>query len=152
MASYGPDTSNLNLAQRKKAALEKALIIANDAAEKFRLEEQIKDTEAIINSMLREAADQYQLDAFPSAQALLDFVSSFTYDDGDRGVLQRVNCNRHQSVETFWDNFKLDADGNHYQVYFITARVRGRFPAFAAEKAKVVFWEAFDHYSKENGF
>ena len=38
------------------------------------------------------------------------------------------------------------------QVYFITARCRGRFPAFAAEEAKAVFWERFEHYSKEFGF
>ena len=148
MATYGPDTSNLQLAQRKKAALEKALIIANDAAEKFRLEEQIKDTEAIINSLLREAADQYQLDAFPSAQDLLDFVSSFTYDDGDRGVLQRVNCNRQEPVETFWDNYKLDTDGQHYQVYMITA-CDYQMPQQFSER---LFWELIYEEEPETPF
>jgi REP element-mobilizing transposase RayT len=38
------------------------------------------------------------------------------------------------------------------QVYFITARCRDRFPAFAAEAAKAVFWERFEHYTKEFGF
>lgn len=38
------------------------------------------------------------------------------------------------------------------QVYFITARVRAKFPAFASEEAKEVFWEAFDHYTAEHGF
>ncbi|MEM7626732.1 MAG: hypothetical protein AAF333_14155 [Planctomycetota bacterium] len=38
------------------------------------------------------------------------------------------------------------------QVYFITARVRGRAPAFAAGEAKAAFWDAFDHYSAECGF
>ncbi len=33
------------------------------------------------------------------------------------------------------------------QVYFITARVRGRFPAFASEEAKWIWWEAFEHYA-----
>jgi REP element-mobilizing transposase RayT len=38
------------------------------------------------------------------------------------------------------------------QVYFITARCRDRFPAFATEAAKSVFWNRFDHYANEYGF
>jgi REP element-mobilizing transposase RayT len=38
------------------------------------------------------------------------------------------------------------------QVYFITARCRDRFPAFAGEQAKLIFWDRFDHYSAEFGF
>jgi REP element-mobilizing transposase RayT len=38
------------------------------------------------------------------------------------------------------------------QVYFITARCRDRFPAFASEAAKSVFWNRFDHYTQQFGF
>jgi len=38
------------------------------------------------------------------------------------------------------------------QVYFITARCRDRFPAFATDAAKAVFWDRFDHYTGEAGF
>jgi hypothetical protein len=38
------------------------------------------------------------------------------------------------------------------QVYFITARCRDQFPAFASETAKAVFWKQFDKYTKEFGF
>lgn len=38
------------------------------------------------------------------------------------------------------------------QVYFITARCRDRFPAFASEAAKAIFWDRFNHYTKEFGF
>ena len=38
------------------------------------------------------------------------------------------------------------------QVYFITARCRDRFPAFASEGAKAIFWNRFDHYTHEFGF
>jgi len=38
------------------------------------------------------------------------------------------------------------------QVYFITARCRDRYPAFACEAAKCVFWDRFDHYTREAGF
>jgi hypothetical protein len=38
------------------------------------------------------------------------------------------------------------------QVYFITARCRDRFPAFASDQAKAVFWDRFDHYTHEFGF
>ena len=35
------------------------------------------------------------------------------------------------------------------QVYFITARCRARFPAFASEDACEVFWNRFEHYTAE---
>jgi hypothetical protein len=38
------------------------------------------------------------------------------------------------------------------QVYFITARCTDRFPAFASEEAKTVFWDRFDHYTREHLF
>ncbi len=38
------------------------------------------------------------------------------------------------------------------QVYFITARCRDRFPAFASEKAKAVFWDRFNFYTARHGF
>jgi REP element-mobilizing transposase RayT len=38
------------------------------------------------------------------------------------------------------------------QVYFITARCRDRFPAFATEEARKIFWDRFDHYASEFGF
>lgn len=38
------------------------------------------------------------------------------------------------------------------QVYFITAKCRNGFPAFAGETAKRIFWDRFEHYSREAGF
>lgn len=38
------------------------------------------------------------------------------------------------------------------QVYFITARCRDRFPAFASEAAKTVLWTKFDQCAAEYGF
>lgn len=38
------------------------------------------------------------------------------------------------------------------QVYFITARCRDRFPALASQSAKKIFWDRFDHYTREFGF
>jgi hypothetical protein len=37
-------------------------------------------------------------------------------------------------------------------VYFITARVRGGEMAFASDRAKAVFWDRFDFYSRRFGF
>src|SRR5688572_14277048 len=36
-------------------------------------------------------------------------------------------------------------------VYFITARCRGRFPAFEAEEAKAVFWDRLSFYAEQYG-
>src|SRR4051794_32038992 len=37
-------------------------------------------------------------------------------------------------------------------VYFITARCRSQFPAFASKQAKVIFWDRFDHYCEKYVF
>jgi REP element-mobilizing transposase RayT len=37
-------------------------------------------------------------------------------------------------------------------VYFITARCRGKFPAFQAESAKQIFWDRFNHYTQMHRF
>jgi REP element-mobilizing transposase RayT len=37
------------------------------------------------------------------------------------------------------------------QIYFITARCRDRFPAFASEEAKAIFWGRFYQYCAECG-
>ena len=37
-------------------------------------------------------------------------------------------------------------------VYFITARCRGKFPAFATERTKQIFWDRFTHYSNQYDF
>jgi hypothetical protein len=38
------------------------------------------------------------------------------------------------------------------QVYFITARCRDKFPAFASEAAKSIFWDRFDFYTDKYQF
>lgn len=37
-------------------------------------------------------------------------------------------------------------------VYFITARCRNCYAAFASEEAKCIFWDRFNHYSQLHGF
>src|SRR5579884_3631689 len=37
-------------------------------------------------------------------------------------------------------------------IYFITSRCRDRYPAFKSEDAQAVFWDRFNHYTKEYGF
>jgi hypothetical protein len=37
-------------------------------------------------------------------------------------------------------------------VYFITSRTRDGFTAFQTDAAKRIFWDRFDHYTKEHGF
>ena len=38
------------------------------------------------------------------------------------------------------------------QIYFITARCHDRFPAFASEEAKTIFWTKFDQYTRQYEF
>lgn len=55
---------------------------------------------------------------------------------------REVHEGRHRFEHWYVDN----------QVYFITARCRDRYPAFASEEAKRIFWDRFGHYSQEAGF
>ena len=50
--------------------------------------------------------------------------------------------NRHRFEHWYVDN----------QVYFITAKCRDGYRAFASEEAKTEFWNRFDHYTQEAGF
>jgi hypothetical protein len=38
------------------------------------------------------------------------------------------------------------------QVYFLTARCSDRFPAFNSEEAQLIFWDRFEHYTREFGY
>ncbi|HEX8325366.1 MAG TPA: hypothetical protein VF595_15800 [Tepidisphaeraceae bacterium] len=38
------------------------------------------------------------------------------------------------------------------QVYFITARVRGRLPGFRTAEAKAIFWDRFDHWISQSSY
>ena len=58
------------------------------------------------------------------------------------GTGDRVYRGQHRREHWYIDN----------QVYFITARCRDRFPAFAREQAKAVFWDRFEHYTAAYGF
>lgn len=58
------------------------------------------------------------------------------------GYGRRVYRGQHRREHWYIDN----------QVYFITARCRDRFPAFAREDAKAVFWDRFEHYTQAYGF
>lgn len=58
------------------------------------------------------------------------------------GTGDRVYRGRHRREHWYIDN----------QVYFITARCRDKVPAFQSEAAKSVFWDRFNHYTKQFGF
>jgi REP element-mobilizing transposase RayT len=61
-----------------------------------------------------------------------------------------------KSSSTKTESFKNQHRYEHWyldnQIYFLTARCRDRFPAFATEPAKRIFWDRFDHYAQEFGF
>lgn len=55
------------------------------------------------------------------------------------------------------DEYRFDKHRHEHwrvdnQVYFLTARCRKRFPAFADDEAKNIFWERFNHYTAKHGF
>jgi REP element-mobilizing transposase RayT len=56
------------------------------------------------------------------------------------------------SVEHFKGRHRFEHWYIDNQVYFLTARCRDRYPAFATEQAKAIFGDRFDHYAATYGF
>ncbi|MDZ4658636.1 MAG: hypothetical protein SH868_13755 [Bythopirellula sp.] len=54
--------------------------------------------------------------------------------------------------ESFRDHHRFEHWYHDNQVYFITARCRDKYPAFATDSAKHVFWGRFDYYTKQYEF
>lgn len=60
--------------------------------------------------------------------------------------ISRSRRAQHQSKHRF-EHWLVDN-----QVYFISARVREQFHAFASEEAKAIFWDRFNHYTSQFHF
>jgi len=63
--------------------------------------------------------------------------------------IRRITRSRNASHE---DRFRYEHWLIDNQVYFITARCRDGFHAFATEPAKQIFWDRFNHYTAACGF
>lgn len=72
-----------------------------------------------------------------------------------RVTMRRMTWTRKSSPSsrrTYKGRHRLEHWYRDNQVYFITARCRDRFPAFASEDAKAVFWDRFTHYARVHGY
>ena len=58
----------------------------------------------------------------------------------------------HSQNEHFNGHHRFEHWYRDNTVYFITARVRDRFRAFASDEAKEIFWNRFDHYTSLHGY
>ena len=59
---------------------------------------------------------------------------------------------RHSTGPYYKDRRRFEHWYRDNQVYFITARCRDRFPALASEDAKLIFWDRFEHYTRQAQF
>jgi REP element-mobilizing transposase RayT len=64
-------------------------------------------------------------------------------------MLSKVSYTQH---EHFNGQHRFDHWYRDKSVYFITARCRERYPAFATEEAKAIFWDRFRFYTTMFGF
>lgn len=62
---------------------------------------------------------------------------------------RKVSATRH---EFFNGRHRFEHWYRNNSVYFITAKVRDGLHAFKEPEARAVFWDRFDHYTKEFGF
>ena len=58
----------------------------------------------------------------------------------------------HGAEETYRGKHRFEHWYVDNQVYFITARCREKYPAFAAEPAKAIFWDRLEHYTSAAEF
>jgi hypothetical protein len=65
---------------------------------------------------------------------------------------KRIKKSSSSSAEHFKNRHRFEHWYIDNQVYFLTARCRDKFPAFASAQAKEVFWNRFEHYAAEFGF
>ena len=64
----------------------------------------------------------------------------------------RTRKTRHSTGPYYEGRHRFEHWYRDNQVYFITARCRDRFPAFASEPAKMIFWDRFEFYANEAVF
>ncbi len=68
------------------------------------------------------------------------------------GVFKHILKTSYSTKERYKQKHRLEHWYVDNQVYFITARCRDKFPAFATEQAKAVFWNRFDSYTSKHLF
>lgn len=119
----------LKLLQEKHAFLRTSRVMAIDPAMQFKLDKEIEDLKAQIDEQLRdhpalrhESGRQSGLQQAGEAGQLTAYFSGLEVNPATEiGPIHRVNCDRKQSLNLFWDSFLLDEDPHDYQVYLISA-------------------------------
>lgn len=66
--------------------------------------------------------------------------------------MARIRNSRTSTRERYEGDHRFEHWYIDNQVYFITARCRDKYPAFADERAKLLFWEQFNKYTRMFGF
>lgn len=66
--------------------------------------------------------------------------------------MSRTRKSSYNSNKTFQGKHRFEHWYRGNQIYFITARCRERYPAFATLAAQEVFWDRFDHYTQQHTF
>src|ERR1700722_4323803 len=67
-------------------------------------------------------------------------------------LMSRFESSSHSPNERWDGRHRFEHWYRDNTVYFLTARCRDRFPAFASDQAKQIFWDRFNHWAHEYGF
>src|SRR2546422_9395819 len=73
-------------------------------------------------------------------------------DCGSMLRMPRFRTSEQSSSEHWEGRHRFEHWYRDNQVYFITARCKDKFPAFASEYAKAIFWQRFDSVTAAHGF
>lgn len=63
-----------------------------------------------------------------------------------------MRTSSHSDHECFEGKHRFEHWYRDNSIYFITARCRDKYPAFAEADAQTVFWNRFEHWSAQHGF
>ena len=67
-------------------------------------------------------------------------------------MTKRIRKYSHSTPKQFRSAHRFEHWYVDNQVYFISARCADKYPAFASEEAKAVFWDRFEHYTSQHLF
>jgi hypothetical protein len=67
-------------------------------------------------------------------------------------MFRKLRKSSHARAEFYKGQHRFEHWYLDNQVYFITARVRGRYLAFRSREARVVFWDRFEHYAQVHDY
>ncbi len=131
----------LNSLERQRTKLDEKIgklrdrlirIKGTDVSWEMRLEEEIAELEGLRDQVNRERSQCLGLDTQSGKGIIQEKLKEFQENYNRRvGLIDRINIDREQMLERFWDAYSKLEDDNPFQFYFVTACPTQMPPSFS---------------------